>query len=232
MKKFWEIIVWEWRLQFRHQIITVAAFVTILYTVIFSYLPDSGFDTVVMALIFSDPAMLGFMFVGVLVIFEKGANTLQALVVTPIRPWQYLWAKTISLTTIALPCSFVMGWVGHAGTVNFFWLGLGVIYASFMFVMVGFIGVSRVKTINQYLIIIPIFLTPLILPLLNLVELTHSYFLYLIPSQGSLSLFSLAFGNALPDWELGYAIIYPLPWIYVFYQQAVSAYQTHIISSN
>jgi fluoroquinolone transport system permease protein len=221
-------MVWDLRLQVKYHIVTVAAAVTVLYTVLFKSLPLPNLDKVLILLIFSDPSMLGFLFIGVLILFEKGANTLPALVVTPLRAWQYLWAKTLSLTCIALACSFGMAVVGHGWSFGYGYLLLAVFFSSVLFLMIGFVGVARVKTFNQYLLIIPLFLAPLSLPLLHFFGVSDWAGFYLIPTQASLLLFQAAFGPVAP-WQVVYAVLYlPLACL-VAYRFARQAYVTRII---
>jgi fluoroquinolone transport system permease protein len=228
MKRLITTVLWDLRLEIQYQIVTIAALITTLYILIFLNIPGT-YDQILMILIFSDPALLGFMFIGGLVLFEKGAGTLQALVVTPLRVWQYLWAKTISLTLIALPCSLLMAWAGHGWQLHYPYFLAGVILTSCLFVLVGFAGVARVKTLNQYLIIVPMFLTPIFLPLLNFFGITNTLWLYLIPSQASLILLEAGFSPEMPVEEILYAITYLLFCVGVAYYFARSSYVKYII---
>ncbi|MCB0553945.1 MAG: hypothetical protein KDD02_10365, partial [Phaeodactylibacter sp.] len=72
------------------------------YVLILLNLPDGQYGWLTVFLIFNDPMGLGLMFIGALYLFEKNENTLQALSVTPLRAWQYLASKTITLSLIAL----------------------------------------------------------------------------------------------------------------------------------
>ncbi|MDX2246097.1 MAG: hypothetical protein SF052_04945 [Bacteroidia bacterium] len=217
MKNLLIVMAWELKLQIRYHIVTIAALVTAIYAAVFYFLPLKEYEKLLITLIFSDPAMLGFLFVGVLVLFEKGANTLKALVVTPLKPDTYLWAKAFSLTLIAIPAGLIMAITGYGWFFNYGWLLLGIIYASFLALFVGFIGVFRIRTLNQYLMIIPFFLTPLTFPLLNLFNVTDTLLFYLIPTQASLLLFEAAFNGFSHVGEQIYAIFYPLLWIGILF---------------
>ena len=226
MRTLISTIGWDLRLEIRYQILTVAAIVTALYLVIFRMVP-AGNEKLLIALIFSDPAMLGFMFIGALMLFEKGANTLQALVLTPIKPWIYIWSKALSLTVISLVAGITMAIAGHGLQMNYVFLILGIIYASVIFVFVGFLGVVRVKTLNQYIMIVPLTLTPFLLPLLHFFDLVNGMWMYFIPSQAVLILMEGAF-QPLEAWELAYGLLYPLPWIGGFYVLARRAYLQYL----
>ena len=83
-------VVLDLRLQVRYRIVAVAAMITALYAIGFQLAPERPSETVVVVLVFSDPTTIGFLFVGVLVLFERGAGTLGAVVVTPLSTAQYL----------------------------------------------------------------------------------------------------------------------------------------------
>ncbi len=180
----------------RYNIVTVTVIITILYALIIKLIPGANNTTVLVPLIFSDPTMLGFIFIGAIILFEKDANTLQALAVTPVNVWQYLWSKAIALTIIAMVCSFGIAIAGHGLQVNFFWLIVSTMLSSFLFIFIGITGVSKVKSFNHYIIIIPLFLLPTILPLLDFFGIYESWIFYLIPTQGSLLLFRAVFEGA------------------------------------
>jgi len=74
MKRLLATVLWDLRLQVKYQILTVAVIVTILYVAIFKLLVKDEFDELLVLLIFTDPAMLGFIFIGALVLFEKSSK--------------------------------------------------------------------------------------------------------------------------------------------------------------
>lgn len=207
MKKFKKTLVWDLKLLVRYQILTIALVVTVGYVVLFTGAKAYLAESVVTMLIFSDPAMLGFMFIGALVLFEKSAQTLSAITVTPLRTSQYLWSKVFALTIMAIPCSIAMALVGLQG-VQWHWLLLAVVLSSALYTLIGFIGVLRVKTLNQYLIVIPLFMIPLCVPLLGWLNITPEFYgYYLVPTQASLILFKASIGQVAP-WQLVYALTY------------------------
>ena len=228
MKHLLSTTGWDLKLELRYQIVTITAIVTALYIAIFQILPE-GAEKVATALIFSDPAMLGFMFIGALLLFEKNAHTLKALAVSPLKPGIYIGAKVLSLSVIGLGASLIMAFAAHGFSFNWLLFGIGVLYASIIFTLVGFIGVVRVETLNQYIMIVPLALTPFLLPLLNLFELTNSFWLFLIPSQAILLLMEGA-TSSISVWELLYGLFYPLPWIWIFYRWAEKAYRKYVLT--
>nr|MDT0662020.1 hypothetical protein [Micromonospora sp. DSM 115978] len=198
---------WDLRLLARYQIATVAIAVTVLYVVLFRAVPAARTDAVTVLLVFSDPTMIGFLFVGVMVLFERGANTLQAVVVTPLSTGQYLWSKAIALTTVAVPCGLAMTVASHGTDVQPVPVILGVALSSLLFVFVGVVAVARVRSVNEYLLIVPVFLIPAVLPILDTLGVLESPLFYLFPTQASLVLLAAAV-TTRPWWEPLYAVLY------------------------
>ncbi len=228
MRTFMNLLVWDFKLLAKYNIVTVAIVITVLYIAILKLLPFDELTDLVIILIFTDPTAMGFIFIGVIVLFEKSANTLEAIVVTPIKSWQYLFSKSVALTLIALLCSFFMAFAGHGFQFNYFYFTLAVVLSSILFTLIGFIGVSKVKTFNEYIIKIPIFLSPIALPFFNFFEVTDSYFFYIIPPQASLILFNASFKHEEPG-QIIYAILFLLISIFITYIITKKQYEKHIV---
>jgi fluoroquinolone transport system permease protein len=216
----------------RNRILAVAAFITLLYILIIQVLPEASFTVVLTLLILSDPVMLGFMFTGAMVLFEKSSNTFQALSVTPVSAGEYLISKGITLTAVALAASLIMAIAGLRLNFNFAFLAAGVVLSSLLFIFIGFTGASRVRTFNQYFIIIPMFMIPTCLPFLNYFGATDALVFYLVPTQASLILFQAAFEGtaAVKTADIIYACLYLPLSVLVAYRVAEKAY-TRMLTS-
>jgi fluoroquinolone transport system permease protein len=231
MKRLIAAIGWDLKLQVKYQILTVAVIITVLYTLIFKLLVREEFDEILRLLIFTDPAMLGFMFIGVLVLFEKSSNTLDALVVTPLRIPEYLFAKVASLGIIATACALVMAVAGHGPVFNYPLYIYAVFMTSAIVTLLGFAGASRIRSFNQYIIIIPQFLAPLALPLLNFFGLTDSWLLYILPTQATLNLLWASF-HSIPPVDMVYSLLYLPVWLLLSYYFAAFSFRKHILVSS
>lgn len=199
---------WDFIRQYRYNIVGAAAFVTVVYILLLVGIEWEYKDKLIVFLIFNDPAALGMIFIGSLVLFEKSDQTLEALVVTPIKAWQYLWAKGNSLTFIVLASSLLMAIAGHGWQINYYFFILGIILTSNFYIFLGFIIVSQTKSFNEYILKMALWLVPLSLPFLNFIELTNTYWWYIIPSQASLILLESALGKAHATWEITYSILF------------------------
>ncbi|WP_291724225.1 hypothetical protein [Bernardetia sp.] len=228
MKKILKLTLWELTLQARQHIITIVAVITLIYSLAFTYFGELPTKFIIL-LISTDPTMLGFLFIGVLILFEKGSKTIEAVVVTPIKKSEYLFAKIISLTGIALVASLIMAFTSQKDF-NLLVLSVAVLLSSTQFLLIGFIGVSRIQTVNQYIFTFPFLISPLMLPLLNFFEFTDSLLLYIFPFQACLLLFEAAFEPILL-WQWIYVLVYlPLSTI-GFYFLALKFYDDYLIQN-
>jgi len=230
MKTFLKLIKWDFTLQLRYNIITIAVIISILYIIMLKSLPGNNLDALVILLVLSDPTMFGVLFIGVLVLYEKDNNTLNALVVTPIKPWQYLWAKAFSLTIIAVPIALGISIFGHGINIRYLYLLISVILSSFMFVFLGFAIVSNIKGFNQYIIKFALFTLPVSIPVLGLFNLYHSSLYYLIPTQATIILLKAAFGSNVNNWQLIYSISYLLVWLAFSFYLSLNSYHKNLLN--
>jgi len=226
------MLKWELTLQSRNRIIHVALASVILYFVVLNALPRLNTDDVLTMLLFMDPALVGITFIGVLVLFEKTENTLQALNITPMEPREYLLTKIISLTLISIAAALIFTlliYVGFGVGFNVLLLLAGITLTSVFLILLGFLLVSRYSSINEYLVVMGGAMVVLILPpMLYLSGLFENALFYVFPTQASFILLLGVFGEVEP-WEVLYSVAYLLFWIVVCYVLAKRAYYTHIV---
>ena len=85
MSNFKNMLKWEFVLLSRYKIIHISILSMVLYFLTTQAVPDMNKTTFHTMLLFFDPAIIGIMFVGVLVLFENSEKVLQALVIKYIR---------------------------------------------------------------------------------------------------------------------------------------------------
>lgn len=216
--KVLHLLKWDVKFFLQYQIIMVAAVIAVLYSLILQLLPANS-DVFLILIIFSDPTFLGFLFIGVIILYEKSANTIQALSVTPVGLTTYILSKAVVLTLIAMLTAVIISISGKGLHFNVFFLMLAVVLSSLLFVFLGMVGVSRVKTFNQYILIIPVFFAPAVIPLLELLDFFTSPLFYIVPTKASLLLFEASYRDIALA-ELMYAISYLVVWIFFSYRWA------------
>jgi fluoroquinolone transport system permease protein len=235
MSNLKNMLKWEYVLLYRYKIIHISILSVILYFLTTQAIPDMNNTVFHSLLLFFDPAIIGIMFVGALVLFEKSENVLQALVITPMETNDYLLSKIIALTILSMiSASIFVILLNVFGNVDFnvAYLVLGIILTSVMLILVGFIFVSRLKSINEYLLaMVLMFLGLTFPPMLQLSGLYENVIFYLWPTQASFTLFIGVFnGVSLEFWEIAYGILYQIIWIGLLYYFAKKAFYKHIVS--
>lgn len=215
-------------LQVKYGFYTVYAIVTAVYILLLKQLPSESLKIVTPMIVFSDPSMLGFFFIGGLVLLEKGENTLEYITATPLRIGEYLLSKMISLTLLALMASFIVTLFSYGDLVHGIQLTIGIILTSSFFILVGFIAVARFQTVNKYILSSIIYMTFLFLPLINYFGLWQNWIFYLFPTHASLVLIGGAF-QSTEWWKVGYGIGYLILWIFIAYPLAHRAFYRFMI---
>ena len=186
MRRLVSAIKQDLRLQFRHGFYHVYAIISALYIVGLRMSPQAVRELLLPILIFSDPGMLGFYFIAALVLFEKEARSLQAVSVTPLRPSEYLLAKAISLSTLAVLASLVVAGLGWELTPRLLMLVPVVGVCGVLVVFAGFAFVVRHNTFSMFLLqSIPVLIV-LGIPILGPLGLMQSPLYYLFPSYPAL----------------------------------------------
>ena len=223
---------WEFLLQSRYKIIHISILSVILSFLSTQALPAIASEEFHVLLLFFDSALVGIMFIGALVLFEKSENTLQALVVTPMSTHDYLLSKIISLTILSVASALIfmaLNFVFNGTEFNILLLILGIILTSVMLILIGFILVSRVNSINEYLLsMMMAFLGLSFPPLLHLSGIYENVLFYLWPTQASFILIGGVF-EEIETWELAYSVIYLVFLIGLLFFLAKKAFYKHII---
>jgi len=203
-------------LQFRHGFYYAYALVAMAYIVLMQLLPESYLEKTNILLTFSDPSMLGFFFIGGLVLLEKGQGIHDSLFVTPYTPEEYIWSKTLSLTVLSVATS----WIIHASAFGFgtnpVWLLTGVAMTSVFFTFIGLGVAVRVKTINGFFFLSTLATLPFMLPVLETAGIWSSPLLAVLPTYGSLLFIGSPF-SAPSAAQLLYSAVLLLAWIGLAY---------------
>ena len=217
-------------LQKRYGFFYAGAFVTVVWVALLLPLPDALLDLAVPLIVFTDLAVVGFYFISGMVLFEKGEETLFALISTPLRFREYLASKLLTLTALAVVISLIVAVAGYRLDFNPVLFLMGVILASLISVLAGFITVAPFASISNYLVPSSLVLIPLGLPVFHFLDLWQSPIFYLFPTQGALLLLGGAFIPELAFWQIAYALIYGFLWIAGLVFLAHRAFERYIVA--
>ena len=95
--RFTSALKYDLKFQIRHGFYYAYAFVVTFYLIALLNIPLGIREWVTTLVIFSDTSVLGFFFVGSIILLERGQGTLNTLFVTPIRLHEFLLSKSLSL---------------------------------------------------------------------------------------------------------------------------------------
>lgn len=179
--------------QFRHRFYYAYFFIIAVYFSILMNVEGVIKEFLTVIILFSDTTVLGFFFVGGLLLLERDQNILQSLFVTPIKLYEYLFSKAFSLTILAMAASFLVAFSAFGIPKNLFFFSAGVVLSSTFFIFTGISIAVRSKTVNRYFFNAIVFTMLLFAPLLDLFGILRSRFFLLFPTHGSILLFKTLF---------------------------------------
>jgi fluoroquinolone transport system permease protein len=216
MNRLLSTIRWDVQLQLRYGFYYAGLFVVIVIIVLVSQLPTSSLDLLFPPFLIFNMVTTTFYFVAGLVLLEKRQQTLEGLVVTPLRQGEYLAAKVVSLTILVIMESGLIVGFGYGLGLNWLWLLPGLVLMAAIYTLTGFAFVSRYESINEYLLPSVIPMIVLSLPLIDYFGWWESPIFYLIPTQGPLVMIQAAF-QPVGAWEMGLAVLTSVGWVGVGY---------------
>ncbi len=156
-------------------------------------LPADVLGWILPVIVLSNVQINAFYFLAGLVLLEKAEGTLQAQVVTPLEPAEYLGSKVATLTVLSVVenVALVLATVGPPAVDPA--LVAGIVLASVLFCFAGFLAVARYDSINEFLMPSFVYTVVLTLPLLPYFGLLESRLFDLHPLQAPLALLRRSF---------------------------------------
>ena len=188
------LVLHDARLQLRYGIFAAYAVVVAIYVGVLLSVGPHLPQWAPAFIIFTDPAALGFFFLGGLMMLERSEGVRTALATTPLSMIDYLAAKTLTLTGLALLACIAL-YLAH-GTGNAALLLGTVALTSFQYVGIGVPIALRFKTVSGYLMGSTGFLTPVIAPAFLALLEPFPLWLTAIPSVSQFRLMLVATGAA------------------------------------
>ncbi len=155
----------------------------------------------------SGVSLTTFFLVGVLLLLERGEGTLDVVLVSPLRPAEYLASKLLTVTALALVESVLIVGIAYGLGFSFLWLVLAALLRAALVAAVGVAVGVRYRSITHFLAPAVALTVAFDLPVLWYLELWPSPLFYLWPTLPSLLLAKAAFLPVDPL-ELVYACVY------------------------
>jgi fluoroquinolone transport system permease protein len=231
MKRLLTTIGCDLRLQQRNGFYYATAFVVAVYALGLSQLHAAGVQLnlswLLPAVVLNNLMITCFYFVGALVLLEKTEGTLTAQVVTPLRDGEYIAAKVITLTALALVYNLAVVALVVGSEFGALALICGIAIAAALVIMAGFVVVARYESVNEFLLPSLPYAAGLMLPLAYMFG-WDSPLLYLHPLQGPLLLLRAAFTPA-KAWQIAYAALASALWLGIGMWQCRRSFQRFVV---
>jgi fluoroquinolone transport system permease protein len=209
----WQLVIFQ-----RNNLITMIVGISVFYVLIIYLLRDfAGVEKFVTLLIYNDPALVGFIFIGLSIILEKDQEVLPAMFVTPLSHHIYLLSRIIALSLIGYAGALAMVLTAKGTSFNLLHFSIGAFSTCVLFCFLGIFVVSRTTEILHFLLRAVPLLILMSLPLLNYFEITDLSVLELFPIQGGLNLMVNSYREAPVSAEIIFGYISVAVWIPALY---------------
>ncbi|MEP3275707.1 MAG: hypothetical protein ABJN26_07995 [Stappiaceae bacterium] len=227
----------DFQVQVRNNLYAIGIIVSVILAIAMAFLarPDQLPIVAAAALILIAGGST-LLYVGAMIVFEKDEGTLRALTVSPVRSWEYLGAKVITLTIIAAIETAII--VGGATVIlsadatipipNVLLLLLATVAMSVLYTLIGIIMVVRFRSITDYLVPLSFLATILQLPFFYFMGVFAHPSLLAIPTSAPAMILMSAYRPLLP-WEWIYGLGYTAVLLVGLSVWANAAFNKHII---
>lgn len=171
-----------------------------------------------------------YIFLAALVLFEKQERTLTGLVLTPLRPREYINAKLITLTILGLCESVGILLVSYGWGVNWLWLMVGLVGMGLVYCLLGLVVAVRYDTINEFLMPTLLINIVLQLPFVAVLGWWFTPLFYLLPTYPPLLLLTAAFDpQAATVGQMVYGVVGTTAAITALYIWGQRSFQHHVV---
>ena len=99
------LILGDIRQQYKYGFYALYTLFTLVYITVLRILPMPWKELCTTTLIFSDPVLIGLMFMGAIILFEKSEKVMQALAVSPISIHAYILSGSALFTLVGISLS-------------------------------------------------------------------------------------------------------------------------------
>lgn len=151
MKRLCRTFLSDVRYQWRYGFYFIYGFLTVCFIVALRLLPESWRQTALVVALIADPALLGLFFIGGILQLERGEGILDALFSSPLRPWEYILSKALSLGLISTMVCVIVALGSGAADVRYGVLAPSVLLGSMGFTMIGLAVSVNLKSMNAFL---------------------------------------------------------------------------------
>lgn len=174
-------------LAWRRGVIGAAAAVVIIYVILLRVLGETVAEALLPYLVFSDPAALGFFFVGGIVLADRAEGVAAAVSTSPVEPWQIVVGRVGVLSAIGSAGGLAVG-LGSGLAVEWLTFVPAVVLTAVVYTSFGYAVAMRAGSVNEYFARATAWSIPLFAPLVAFALDPERWILSMWPTTASLIL--------------------------------------------
>jgi fluoroquinolone transport system permease protein len=209
----WQFLIFQ-KNNLMAMVVGIAGFYALIIYLVREF---ENIDKFITLLIYNDPAVVGFAFIGVSMISEKDQGVFSALFVTPVKPHFYLISKVFALSTLGFFGALAIVLTAKGTSVNLLHFSVGAFSTCVLFCFMGIFIICFTKEVLHYLLRGLPLLIFMSLPLLNYFELTEMGVLKFFPIQGGLNLMINSYRKQPNLGELVFGYVSIVAWTPLIY---------------
>jgi len=226
--QFLRLLAWDFRLQRRYYIWFAGVFMTVLWSLLFIWIPEDGKSVWLPVLLFTDTCTIGLLFIAGLILLERQQGTLSAISVMPVPTWAWLASKILSQS---LFCStMAIGIViFHSGSVDWLQLIPAIFMGSVVYSCLGFLLVCPFQKLTNFFLVMSLTISVCGLPVLAHLEVYQHGLMWLIPTMPFLKLLEAGFNTDTSSVSLLWLSTLLLSiWIALSFYLSIKAFHRYI----
>lgn len=186
--RFLPAFLFDVRYQLRYGFYYAYLFVCALYVIVLRSLPLSARGITAAVLVFSDTSVMGYFFIGSIILLERNERTIDSVFVSPLSIAGYLCSKVASLTLLSLLASSAVYLFGLGFEFRLIPLCLAVFLSSVFFTLLGIALGSRARSLNEFILSSILYLFVFFVPILDILGLWRWPPLRFLPTGAVLTL--------------------------------------------
>lgn len=192
------MLICDIRYQIKYGFYFLYGVISLLYLSILLFLPDNFTMPVTALIILTDPAALGFFFIGGMILLERGEGLHSYYSILPTTNREYILSKVVSLSLISTLVALLIAGIMFRSEVNYILLSLGVFVGASVFTLFGLAVGTLAKSINHYFVIgVPVGVI-LMAPAFLIYFDMYNYLIEILPATLLLRLLYASLGLEVP----------------------------------
>ncbi|MBN1524257.1 MAG: hypothetical protein JW904_07245 [Spirochaetales bacterium] len=203
--RFAGVIKNDFLFQTRHGFYILYLVIVVMYALILNWMPEVLKLHVLPELLFIEVALLGYIFVGAILLLEKDQKLIEYLFVTTLSIQEYIISKALTLMVLSVIVGF--GITFFAVGISFYpgLLAAAILLGSLFYTMLGIALGVRAKRLNGYILLSFPVLFAAVIPMVAAVADVKSIIFYFFPGYGVALLLRGAL-SGISGFDLAYSI--------------------------